>query len=145
MVSWNRGNAMQEQGFGPFPHLPMSSIFLSDACWKPRQSVKRLPDSLCDLPRLSFEILSVHGQDPVSFHGNVPVDHDGVDQVRRHAKKHVTKSILRVQRGRTRIVDKNEVCSRPFLQTTHCLSLIHISEPTRLGMTSYAVFCLKKK
>src|SRR5665648_1241822 len=25
------------------------------------------------------------------------------------------------------------------------LSLIHISEPTRLGMRSYAVFCLKKK
>src|SRR5450759_5854505 len=25
------------------------------------------------------------------------------------------------------------------------LSLIHISEPTRLGMTSYAVFCLQKK
>ena len=25
------------------------------------------------------------------------------------------------------------------------LSLIHISEPTRLGMTSYAVFFLKKK
>ena len=25
-----------------------------------------------------------------------------------------------------------------------CLSLIHISEPTRLGMISYAVFCLKK-
>src|SRR5450756_2713379 len=25
------------------------------------------------------------------------------------------------------------------------LSLIHISEPTRLGMSSYAVFCLKKK
>src|SRR5450759_4965293 len=29
-------------------------------------------------------------------------------------------------------------CVRP-------LSLIHISEPTRLGMISYAVFCLKKK
>src|SRR5428012_11574 len=27
----------------------------------------------------------------------------------------------------------------------HSLSLIHISEPTRLGMISYAVFCLKKK
>src|SRR5665648_61427 len=27
----------------------------------------------------------------------------------------------------------------------HPLSLIHISEPTRLGMISYAVFCLKKK
>src|SRR5450756_1711637 len=25
------------------------------------------------------------------------------------------------------------------------LALIHISEPTRLGMISYAVFCLKKK
>src|SRR5450756_2981369 len=29
--------------------------------------------------------------------------------------------------------------------TWHNLSLIHISEPTRLGMISYAVFCLKKK
>src|SRR5450756_1269134 len=26
----------------------------------------------------------------------------------------------------------------------YTLSLIHISEPTRLGMISYAVFCLKK-
>ena len=26
-----------------------------------------------------------------------------------------------------------------------CLSLIHISEPTRLLSNSYAVFCLKKK
>src|SRR5450756_3037171 len=29
--------------------------------------------------------------------------------------------------------------------TVLSLSLIHISEPTRLGMISYAVFCLKKK
>src|SRR5659263_440433 len=29
--------------------------------------------------------------------------------------------------------------------TSALLSLIHISEPTRLGMISYAVFCLKKK
>src|SRR5450756_2887087 len=29
--------------------------------------------------------------------------------------------------------------------STNFLSLIHISEPTRLGMISYAVFCLKKK
>src|SRR5665648_687866 len=28
--------------------------------------------------------------------------------------------------------------------TNQYLSLIHISEPTRLGMISYAVFCLKK-
>src|SRR5450756_2686416 len=30
-------------------------------------------------------------------------------------------------------------------QAVYALSLIHISEPTRLGMISYAVFCLKKK
>ena len=35
----------------------------------------------------------------------------------------------------------DEVDSLPFAD----LSLIHISEPTRLGMISYAVFCLKKK
>ncbi|PZG01373.1 nuclear transport factor 2 family protein, partial [Nonomuraea aridisoli] len=28
---------------------------------------------------------------------------------------------------------------------THHLSLIHISEPTRLALISYSVFCLKKK
>src|SRR5665648_919970 len=31
------------------------------------------------------------------------------------------------------------------LNKSNNLSLIHISEPTRLGMISYAVFCLKKK
>src|SRR5450756_2626746 len=33
----------------------------------------------------------------------------------------------------------------PAVVTAWALSLIHISEPTRLGMISYAVFCLKKK
>src|SRR5450756_2617279 len=32
-----------------------------------------------------------------------------------------------------------------FVSKEYVLSLIHISEPTRLGMISYAVFCLKKK
>src|SRR5450759_2787920 len=32
-----------------------------------------------------------------------------------------------------------------LISTKKYLSLIHISEPTRLGMISYAVFCLKKK
>src|SRR5450756_3210149 len=31
-----------------------------------------------------------------------------------------------------------------ILPSARDLSLIHISEPTRLGMISYAVFCLKK-
>src|SRR5450756_1676964 len=34
---------------------------------------------------------------------------------------------------------------RFFISTEKYISLIHISEPTRLGMISYAVFCLKKK
>src|SRR5659263_750706 len=37
-----------------------------------------------------------------------------------------------------------EVCN-DFNECIVFLSLIHISEPTRLGMISYAVFCLKKK
>src|SRR5665648_1247898 len=32
-----------------------------------------------------------------------------------------------------------------WVEAKDALSLIHISEPTRLGMISYAVFCLKKK
>src|SRR5450756_2608400 len=35
--------------------------------------------------------------------------------------------------------------SAPHAAMVVMLSLIHISEPTRLGMISYAVFCLKKK
>eukprot|EP00658_Telonema_sp_P-2_P027260 TRINITY_DN21085_c0_g2_i2.p2 TRINITY_DN21085_c0_g2~~TRINITY_DN21085_c0_g2_i2.p2 ORF type:complete len:188 (+),score=59.06 TRINITY_DN21085_c0_g2_i2:98-661(+) len=35
--------------------------------------------------------------------------------------------------------------STPTRHPTHLLSLIHISEPTRLLSISYAVFCLKKK
>ena len=33
----------------------------------------------------------------------------------------------------------------PLVQAGWCLSLIHISEPTRRTPISYAVFCLKKK
>src|SRR5450756_2822997 len=38
-----------------------------------------------------------------------------------------------------------EATSRLKKKEAEFLSLIHISEPTRLGMISYAVFCLKKK
>src|SRR5665648_1095298 len=37
------------------------------------------------------------------------------------------------------------VASGDLAVLSFVLSLIHISEPTRLGMISYAVFCLKKK
>eukprot|EP00658_Telonema_sp_P-2_P025497 TRINITY_DN20272_c0_g1_i2.p1 TRINITY_DN20272_c0_g1~~TRINITY_DN20272_c0_g1_i2.p1 ORF type:complete len:190 (-),score=33.85 TRINITY_DN20272_c0_g1_i2:40-609(-) len=38
-----------------------------------------------------------------------------------------------------------EMSTMEYLLTPHTLSLIHISEPTRLLSISYAVFCLKKK
>src|SRR5450756_2212143 len=38
-----------------------------------------------------------------------------------------------------------EIVCGTLILTGFFLSLIHISEPTRLGMISYAVFCLKKK
>src|SRR5665648_1193905 len=41
----------------------------------------------------------------------------------------------------TRVIASPAACRRVL----QALSLIHISEPTRLGMISYAVFCLKKK
>src|SRR5450756_2063670 len=44
------------------------------------------------------------------------------------------KRLLRAPRARDPVADPVE----------EGLSLIHISEPTRLGMISYAVFCLKK-
>src|SRR5665648_1195774 len=49
------------------------------------------------------------------------------------------------------IIASGFICSSIFLgsliwmNNIHTLSLIHISEPTRLGMISYAVFCLTKK
>src|SRR5665648_1109787 len=43
--------------------------------------------------------------------------------------------------------NRDHVVFREVFNLLLCLklSLIHISEPTRLGMISYAVFCLKKK
>ena len=38
-----------------------------------------------------------------------------------------------------------DYCIYCYQNGAFTLSLIHISEPTRLGMISYAVFCLKKK
>ena len=43
------------------------------------------------------------------------------------------------------IVDPPDAMNPAALRTLSSLSLIHISEPTRLRRISYAVFCLKKK
>src|SRR5450756_2784616 len=47
--------------------------------------------------------------------------------------------------GYRRVWDLTETYSVVMGGDLYYLSLIHISEPTRLGMISYAVFCLKKK
>src|SRR5450759_3724080 len=49
----------------------------------------------------------------------------------------------KVQDTQIGLLSKNQLTA--LLDKYLNLSLIHISEPTRLGMISYAVFCLKKK
>src|SRR5450759_5973827 len=56
-----------------------------------------------------------------------------------------------MQQQRSRITLTRSWCTTPTkrskpmrVRPEWTLSLIHISEPTRLGMISYAVFCLKK-
>ena len=44
-----------------------------------------------------------------------------------------------------RVLDFSHVIFGPIAARLLALSLIHISEPTRLLSISYAVFCLKKK
>eukprot|EP01015_Nassula_variabilis_P028765 TRINITY_DN6055_c0_g1_i1.p1 TRINITY_DN6055_c0_g1~~TRINITY_DN6055_c0_g1_i1.p1 ORF type:complete len:100 (+),score=35.78 TRINITY_DN6055_c0_g1_i1:63-362(+) len=52
-----------------------------------------------------------------------------------------TKLIVQNLAGSLALVTSRE----PLKQSLQKLSLIHISEPTRLLSISYAVFCLKKK
>src|SRR5678815_5717074 len=50
-----------------------------------------------------------------------------------------------ITRGTIYQVGRLYEAGMPMFGTRHYLSLIHISEPTRLLSISYAVFCLKKK
>src|SRR5450756_2947943 len=59
------------------------------------------------------------------------VERRGVPELLREVRLHRLSHLGKRRRG-SRVVEVD-------------LSLIHISEPTRLGMISYAVFCLKKK
>src|SRR5665648_921900 len=54
-------------------------------------------------------------------------------------------SIFRTEVAEVRAVGVNAHRLGELTNLANSLALIHISEPTRLGMTSYAVFCLKKK
>src|SRR5450756_2651855 len=52
-------------------------------------------------------------------------------------------NIMMLFPGRAPAVPGSTNSARQYRLTYQDLSLIHISEPTRLGMISYAVFCLK--
>src|SRR5450756_2752974 len=62
-----------------------------------------------------------------------------------HASFHVPQFGQLVFDKRLRGVEEQSCCPGMLEEMVQDLSLIHISEPTRLGMISYAVFCLKKK
>src|SRR5660397_69477 len=52
---------------------------------------------------------------------------------------------MNMETFRTDSIQGLKKAAQHFLDKTKHLSLIHISEPTRLRRISYAVFCLKKK
>src|SRR5450759_4283474 len=58
-------------------------------------------------------------------------------------KNSLTLTLSRGERGKPPPLPTGEVGRAKRERVREFLSLIHISEPTRLGMISYAVFCLK--
>src|SRR5674536_363472 len=69
-------------------------------------------------------------------HGAVPVVDRGALVIgERDSREHPLKVVLRLE----------QLALARLLGGVEVLSLIHISEPTRLLSISYAVFCLKKK
>ena len=78
------------------------------------------------------------------------LQHEGADAILTEGRKHIYAGygrvpfpfLMRIKACKLTVCEKQA----PFLFLgIYQLSLIHISEPTRLGMISYAVFCLKKK
>src|SRR5450756_2719836 len=85
------------------------------------------------------------GKEPVLGLASAPVRAQDLQQLRR--QHHLTRELalaLANMDDHPLAVDVGDLKIERFL-TAQALSLIHISEPTRLGMISYAVFCLKKK
>src|SRR5450756_1012443 len=56
--------------------------------------------------------------------------------------KGLTPDVL-LRQGNERIWGEIDTSKRSSQRVSDLLQLVHISEPTRLGMISYAVFCLK--
>src|SRR5678815_5512523 len=117
----------------------------------------------------SVSVAVLHGPDTVLMRGyglasreaNKQADASTVYEIGSITKQFTSSGIMRlVERGKVSLDDpiskfvpdlpahEQNVKIRQLLNHTsgvHNLSLIHISEPTRLLSSSYAVFCLKKK
>src|SRR5450759_772760 len=98
-----------------------------------------LRDVLRSLRGIDVTILATEDFDPGCDGAHVQLNHHDLNTAINEYIKH--------ERDPTLFV----MSDIPLIQEWHVremvseLSLIHISEPTRLGMISYAVFCLKKK
>src|SRR5450756_550385 len=77
------------------------------------------------------------GIDGVTFEA---IEESGEESFLRQIRDELVTHTYRPMRARRKEIRKDGGKVRVL-----SLSLIHISEPTRLGMISYAVFCLKKK
>src|SRR5450756_599974 len=91
---------------------------------------------LCALMRqFPFRILGFHSD-------------NGSEFINRIVARLLNKLLIEQTKSRPRHSNDNglaETKNGAVIRKHMGLSLIHISEPTRLGMISYAVFCLKKK
>ena len=82
--------------------------------------------------------------------GNMPVYVDGYCASLSTTKENLNTAFARANRVKSELITRKGLKEADFITANYArayynLSLIHISEPTRLGMISYAVFCLKKK
>src|SRR5450756_2723524 len=74
-----------------------------------------------------------------------PLEFDMVEGSMGDGRDHDVTMFIRNREDPSRIAVIRKPMFPPTVFRAPSLSLIHISEPTRLGMISYAVFCLKKK
>eukprot|EP00825_Cyclidium_porcatum_P030349 TRINITY_DN3217_c0_g1_i3.p1 TRINITY_DN3217_c0_g1~~TRINITY_DN3217_c0_g1_i3.p1 ORF type:complete len:298 (+),score=35.13 TRINITY_DN3217_c0_g1_i3:198-1091(+) len=74
--------------------------------------------------------------------GKIPVTKINFTEIGCYCSKSKDQTKIAVDRVIKQLSDETRTV---YNKQAHVLSLIHISEPTRLGMISYAVFCLKKK
>src|SRR5665648_488906 len=104
-----------------------------------------------DLSRKRIDVCLLSDQGELLEELACPPDHDGLRGLARRVEAHgePVVGVIESMTGARFVHDTLESLGWAVeiadAAKVKGLSLIHISEPTRLGMISYAVFCLKKK